>query len=95
MKKFWQIFLMDKIILIKIICMTLNPREAWQEAMKQLPELKSNSKYKLWPYDKVDMIINQRTREIILSRRIIWVKDAVSIVMRKVWNDSIEFSTRE
>ncbi len=38
---------MDKIILIKIICMTLNPREAWQEAMKQLPELKSNSKYKL------------------------------------------------
>ncbi len=38
---------MDKIILIKIIYMILNPREAWQEAMKQLPELKSNSKYKL------------------------------------------------
>ena len=95
MKKFWQIFLIDKIILIKIICMTLNPREAWQEAMKQLPELKWNDKYKLWSYDKVDMTLNQRTGEITLSKKIIWVKNAVLIVMRKVGKDGIEFITRE
>ena len=74
--------------------MTLTPRDAWEEALRQLPELSSLEKYKLWAYDKVNMMLG-KSGTITLSKVAPWVNKAVSILMRKVWEDSIEFSTEE